>query len=271
MITYPLGVSTLTTRVLEAGAGNHAVVFVHGAGARADRWRENFPGIASAGRHTYAFDLPGHGFAVKDPNYPHSAPAYAEFLADFLSGLSFSRLTVVGTSIGAHAAALCATNGATAIDDLVLVGAIGIVPLGSELRRAMAARIRDTSPEGTAAKLGRLLGGSALASADRVTEEVLINNSPGALASLQRLAQYIEEKLDDDAVADPLEAVAKRVRVLTVWGGQDRSVPMNIAREAIAAVPSARSVVLEQAGHVSYLQFPDVFNQHLDDFLNAPA
>ena len=67
IIAYPFGVNGVTLRVLEAGAGTETVVFLHGLGARADRWRLNMPPLATAGFRAFALDFPGHGFSERAP------------------------------------------------------------------------------------------------------------------------------------------------------------------------------------------------------------
>ena len=41
MISYPLAVNGVLTRVLESGSAGLPVVLVHGTGGRADRWIRN--------------------------------------------------------------------------------------------------------------------------------------------------------------------------------------------------------------------------------------
>ena len=61
IISYPLEAGGVQTRVLECGTGGDTVVFMHGVGARADRWRSNLGPFAEAGYRCLAIDLPGHG------------------------------------------------------------------------------------------------------------------------------------------------------------------------------------------------------------------
>ncbi len=61
MIQYPLSIGGILTRVLEAGTGDEAIVFLHGLGARADRWRGTLQSFATQGFRCFAFDFPGHG------------------------------------------------------------------------------------------------------------------------------------------------------------------------------------------------------------------
>src|SRR4029079_1629118 len=105
MISYPLRVGTLDTRVIEAGGSGQTIVLVHGTGGRADRWSRNVDALAKAGHRVVAFDLPGHGFASKGAGIDCSVPGYRKFLAAFLDEMKIDKAVIVGTSLGGHVVA----------------------------------------------------------------------------------------------------------------------------------------------------------------------
>jgi pimeloyl-ACP methyl ester carboxylesterase len=53
---------------------------------------------------------------------------------------------------------------------------------------------------------------------------------------------------------------------LLLWGDNDRRSPMNIAEQLRDAIPNAELAVFENAGHVSNMERPDVFNAHVRRF-----
>ena len=99
-LSYPLGAAGVTTRVIEAGEGDRPVVFLHGVGARADRWQRTLPAFAKAGFHCYAIDFPGHGFATKGHGPDYGTPGFAHFVAGVLDALGLEHPALVGTSLG---------------------------------------------------------------------------------------------------------------------------------------------------------------------------
>src|SRR5258707_12486552 len=108
MISYPLRVGSIDTRVIEARASDFSgepIVLVHGTGGRADRWLRNVDALAAAGHHVYAFDLPGHGFASKGAGLDCSVPGYRKFLGGFLDAMKIDKATIVGKSLGGHVGA----------------------------------------------------------------------------------------------------------------------------------------------------------------------
>jgi 2-hydroxy-6-oxonona-2,4-dienedioate hydrolase len=264
---YPRDVNGVATRVLEAGSAGMPVVFVHGAGGRADRWAHNLEALAAAGFHAYAIDLPGHGFAVKGPGVACSVPACRDFLGGFLDSIGAARAALVGTSLGGHVVAAYTAGNPDRVKAVVLAGSLGLVPVGEQTRLRVQAGLADQTLEGVRAKLQRLLGEPALVTPEMVDEDVRINNSPGAKESFSALGRYVAARLDDDVVGAQLAAA--RVSTLLIWGEQDQSVPLDIGRAAARLMPKARLIVLPGAGHAPYLEKPETFNRAVIEFLSG--
>lgn len=267
MIQYPLGVDGVLTRVLEAGAGDRTMLLVHGVGARADRWRRNLEGLASAGYHPYAIDLPGHGLAQKGPDIPGTVPEYARFARAMLDDLGAGEVYLVGTSLGGHVCATAACDMAERVAGLVLVGTVGITPIGAERRRRTQSIVGETSWEAVGGKLRVVLHDEALATEELHREEFRINNSPGAAESFERIAAYFGNDLDDDAVGDRLAALADAFPVLIVWGREDVGFPLELGEAARAKLPGSRLAVMDDAAHAPYFERPEAFNRIVTDFL----
>jgi 2-hydroxy-6-oxonona-2,4-dienedioate hydrolase len=170
VLQYPLGASSIVTRVLECGSGEDHVVFIHGLGARADRWRVTLSAFAAAGYHGFAFDLPGHGLATKGAGVPLSVPSFADFLTAVLDQLGIRRAFFVGTSLGAHVTATVACNALDRVRGLILVGAIGLIPLGAEAGDAIRRNVRQRSRDAIAGKLAFVLADPRILSPAMVEE-----------------------------------------------------------------------------------------------------
>jgi 2-hydroxy-6-oxonona-2,4-dienedioate hydrolase len=268
-IAYPYAVDGVLLRVLEAGSGPETIVLLHGVGARADRWRRNIGAFATAGYRVFAIDFPGHGFSDKRAAARHGAPAYASLVRDFASNVAPGRpVILIGTSLGGHVAAIAALANPAAIRSLVLVGPIGLRPLGADARRRIAESIVDTSLEGIRQKLSFVLARKDLITPEWVEEENRINTSPGAAEALAALAAYFAEQLDDDVLsAEQLRALVAAVPTMLVWGADDAVVPIAVADELERAlgVPLVR---ITSAGHLPYLESPHEFNDAVLAFLS---
>lgn len=271
VIMYPFAVDGTATRVIEAGSGAKSVVFIHGLGARADRWVANIAAIAEAGYHCYAIDLPGHGFADKAADYPYGVPAFAKFVEGFLDGMEIERATVVGTSLGGHVGAFFACDNPDRVRALVLVGSVGVIPLGREAAEAVRVNVKNTTREGTEAKLKFVFAKHEMITDALIDEEVRVNTSPGAAKAFEVLGDYIAEKIDWDNIGDRLAEFARTKPVLLVWGEEDQAVPLGIGLKVQQKIKNADLVRMPGCGHVCYLEDEIMFNQSVLEFMNGVA
>jgi pimeloyl-ACP methyl ester carboxylesterase len=267
-IAYPYGVNGVLVRVLEAGVGPKTIVLLHGLGARADRWRRNLGVLASAGFRVFALDLPGHGFSEKSGKFPHSVPEYARLVAAFVDSVNGRGTTIlVGTSMGAHVAARATLADPDAYQGVVLVGPVGLRPLGTEARASIAGSIVDTSFEGIRRKMTSVVQDKRLVTAEWVREEYCINNSPGAAQALGAIAKYFAEDVDADALGEEgVGALLDAVPTMFVWGERDEIIPLSVAEE-IERTHGVTATRIEGAAHLPYFENPNDFNSALVTFL----
>lgn len=264
--SYPAVAGGRLTRVLQAGSGDDLVLFIHGVGARADRWRRNLPAVAIAGYRGLALDLPGHGFAFKGEGFAYGVPGYADFVEAFMDEQSIESAHFVGTSLGAHILGTVLCRQPSRARSFSLVGATGMFPIGEEARQKIAGRITDTTREGIRRKLSSVLFDASQVTESLVEEEWRINNSPGAAESFQMLATYFREQLDTDVIGERLAAHGLARNSHIVWGADDRSVPLAIGRK-VEALLGAPLLVIPRAAHAPYWEASEVFNSDLLRFL----
>ncbi|MCY4424751.1 MAG: alpha/beta fold hydrolase [Acidimicrobiaceae bacterium] len=271
MIQYPVEADGVLTRVLAAGAGDDHLVLVHGVGARADRWRRNVDALAGAGWHVHALDLPGHGLAQKGDGPDYTVPGYARFLEGFLDVIGATSAVLVGTSLGGHAVATLACRRPERVRALVLVGSIGLIPWGAERRAGTRGRLRDASRESIEGKLRLLLHDEAMVTEEWLTEEVLINNSPGAAESFRQISDYVADFIDDDVIGPRLAELENGPPIQLIWGRQEQAVPLETGLAAHELLTSSELAVIDAASHAPYYEQPEEFNRILLDFLNRTA
>jgi pimeloyl-ACP methyl ester carboxylesterase len=269
-LSYPITVTNCQTRVLEQGQGSSAVLFLHGVGARADRWRQNLAACSAAGLHAYATDFPGHGFASKGSAVKHSVSAYASFVIDLMDELELAEVSLVGTSLGGHVAAEVSRRESQRVTALVLVGPTGIEPVGVRARESIAAALTETSLEGIRRKLRTLVYDEQMVTEDWVAEEFRINNSAGAAESFRGLSDYFRNDIDDDAIHDALARERPDLPCLLAWGAKDVMVPATLAQGVLADLPAeSQYVEIADSAHAPYLEQPEAFNDALLHFLNV--
>ncbi len=255
MISYPLQIDGVMTRVLQSGLSGDAVVLVHGTGGRADRWARNLDALAEQGYRVYGGD------------FDHSVPGYAAYLAKLIAALDVGQVTLVGTSLGGHVVSRCALDHPELVSRLVLVGSMGLVPVGEEARKRIQNGANNQTRDGIREKLNRVIANPALVTDSFAEEEFLINNSPGAAPSFKRLGEYIANQLDDDVVGERLAGLD--LPMLLVWGSEDKTVVPAVGRRARDLLKGATLAVISGAAHTAYYEKPDAFNAIFLDFMKG--
>ena len=272
VIQYPIRAGGGSTRVLAAGSGSRNVLFIHGLGARADRWRRNLPTFAKAGYRCAAADLPGHGFASKTGDFDFSVPACADLTLDLLDALQMERAALVGTSLGGFVGATVALLAPERISALVLVGTIGIAPMGETARQNLAARFGTVDRAGIEGKLRTVIHDDArLVTESWIEEEWRINNSPGAREAFAAISEYIRSGIDGDVVGERLAALAGRPPTAVVWGSEDRAVPPAVGLVVNDLLHPELFAEIPGTGHCPYLEADTEFNRIVIEFLDRRA
>ena len=271
ILEYPWQVHGTATRVLEAGQDGIPTVLLHGVGARADRWRKNLPALAQLGLHVYAIDLPGHGFAGKgDAFADYTVAGYAQFVGGFLESIGARRAILIGTSLGGHIAGKLTCDAPERSVALVMVGTLGVVPMGPTAREAIAAGLLDASETGVRRKLRRVLCQTSLITDQWVANEARINSSPGAEASFGVLSDYFRQAIDQDLVGECLAGLEAPPPTLLIWGQEDNSVPVSVGEQAQALLGAEVQLrTIHSTGHLPYLEAPDDFNTIVSEFLQS--
>lgn len=226
----------------QAGEVGPHLVLLHGLAGSGAWWRRNLPALASAFRVT-AIDLPG--FGSSHPNARlilDEAPAQ---VAALLDELGIERSHVVGHSMGGLVAGALAADHPERVDRLVLVDA-GFLSLDPTWRHRISGPLR-TLPWTSLTILPTLLRDVARSGPVRM-----------ARATAQVLREDWRHKLPE--ITAP---------TLVIWGEHDRICNPRIGRQIAAAVPGARLVVIQGAGHNPMWEKPGAFDRAVLDFLRG--
>jgi pimeloyl-ACP methyl ester carboxylesterase len=245
----------LRTRYLVRGAGPPVLV-LHGWGASIEAVYPIVTGLAPVAT-VYALDLPGFGHS-EPPGEPWGVEDYQGFVAAFMDALAIVGPAIVGHSNGGRIAIRMAATEPTRASRLVLVDSAGIRPRRTLrwYRRVGMAKVgkyaaRLLGPPGERLR-GRLVGRAA--SADYLA----------AGPMRPTLVRLVNADLRPHM---PVIAIP----TLLVWGSEDSDTPLSAAREMERLIPDAGLVVLEGAGHYSYLDQPARFARIVSHFIAPPG
>jgi 3-oxoadipate enol-lactonase len=248
-----------------AGAGE-TVVFLHGIGGNARNWHRQV-GMLADRYHAVALDLRGYGDS-EDYEGPLLFTDFAADLIRLLDHLGVEQAHLCGLSLGGRIALDFHDHHAERVRSLVLVDTFP----GYEASFTQTGRerfVRDRRQP--------LLEGKEPADIAPAVAATLV--SPKAGAEVTQLLVESMGRLHKESYLKTIEAMTMympvadlariRVPVQIIVGADDRLTPPAISHKMAAAIPGARLLVIEDAGHLSNLECPDIFDRCLRDFLDT--
>jgi pimeloyl-ACP methyl ester carboxylesterase len=260
---YPVETSLGEVRVIDEGSGDVGVICLHGAAARAERWRRNLPAFAAENLRAIAYDLPGHGFSQAPGGTVPSVSQMAQQVAEVARSVGLIRHVVLGTSLGGLIALRHALDSNEGVQGVVAVGTLGLIPYGAG---NSSSGIRRRSYADTEQKLIRLLG-------ENPVNENLLREEHGYISCgtrqgfLDNLASFMETEVDQSLLVDDLMNPARNFPILFVWGSLDPVISVDDAAEIISGIKDSSLVRLTRSAHAPYLTEPEGFNQAVITFL----
>jgi pimeloyl-ACP methyl ester carboxylesterase/putative sterol carrier protein len=269
----------IETFYLEAGPLDAPpVVLVHGLSATNASMLPLIPAL-SKDFHVLAPDLPGHG-GTEATGAAHAARYLGDWLVAFLRETGEQPAVLVGNSLGGRTSLEAALNSPDDVRGLVLlcpavafrklrqlVPFVRIVPdeiaaLPVRVPRRMAMR----GLRGLFADPSRLPQTWYEAAIDEFIRVITIRQNRLATFSALRHI-YLDEPFGETGFWDRLPQL--RPPALFVWGDRDVLVPAGFARFVEEALPTAKSVVLQDCGHVPQFEYRDLTAQLTRDFLES--
>ncbi len=249
-----IDVRGLRTRYLIRGSGSPVLV-LHGWGASIEAVYPILTGLAPAAS-VCALDLPGFGQSELPPK-PWGVEDYQAFVAAFMDALQIERPTIVGHSNGGRIAIRMAATEPERAARLVLVDSAGIRP-----KRTMRYHRRVGM-----AKLGKYAARYLGAPGERLRARIVGRVASTDYAAAGEMRPTLVRLVNSD-LREYLPRIS--VPVLLVWGAEDTDTPLADARLMEKLIPDAGLVVLEAAGHYSYLDQPARFARIVSHFV-APS
>ena len=256
---------------LEAGAGEPALVFIHGNGADHTAWHHQIA-YFSPRRKVIALDLRGHGRSSKDPERRYSQD---RFVADVLAALrtaGIQRAVLVGWSMGGSVAARLACEHPELVVALVLV---------------------DHNVEAAKAELGLNLGKYTSAAIVRGLEEDFAGRGfrtmvdswfPEEGPEIDVLKQWLWEAgmqagretvlgIRGIGVHEDRRRWLREMHrpTLVLQGGASYLGGRRIGEYLHDLIPGAELRIFDGHGHALFLTAPEAFNQALEGFVDRVA
>ncbi len=275
---WHLDVGGVDVAYVDSGGSGPPVVLVHGLSSYLSYWEYQIPHLAKSGYRVLALDLPGYGQSGR-PDAPYTPPWYADVVAGFMDGVGVERAVVLGHSMGGQVAMTLALEHPERVSGLVLSAPAGIERFTAGDARVMSAywtegRALETTEEELRYTFTRVVFNRVDDGVERLLQErVRMQHTPEFRGTSVAVARSIVGMLDHPVI-DRLGEIA--VPTLVVYGTDDRMIPnpllhggrtSTIARQAEAAIPGSRIVLVPGGGHTVHHDAPDAFHAAVDPFL----
>ncbi|MBX3204894.1 MAG: alpha/beta fold hydrolase [Labilithrix sp.] len=247
------------------GAGDPAIVLLHGLLFDGGMWRGQVEPLAALGR-VVVLDGPGHGKSEPAPRF--MLEEHADALYDAFGEIGIRRAIVVGLSWGGMVAMRLALQHPAKVAGLALLDTsaeVDALAKRVKYRAFIAMHRRVGFPYALFDKeLAPLMFGA------RTRAE-----NPELLAATYRRTMGFERGgLSRAAIAVVVhrknvlpELPRVRVPTLVVCGREDQSTPPERSEAIARAIPGAKLALIDGVGHMSALEDPDAVNAHLVPFV----
>ena len=242
------------------------VVFLHGLGANKDKWGAGIYSLTQ-GHECVFLDLPGEGESSFSSEDDYSPLSQVERLANFFKAIGLSQMVLVGSSIGGCIASLYAAQHPYQIEKLVVISPAGFSTTYPSL--AMKA-FQDSGvhPFGyrnvnELKQFWRLVFHQPPKVISFMAEAIAARGKRG----YHKIDKIIQDYRTSGCY--PLEKAFSSVKAetLIIWGREDQVFDYTCTQSAMSLLPSATVKIIEDAGHVPYLEKSTETVEALCDFL----
>ncbi|MEQ8549756.1 MAG: alpha/beta hydrolase [Cyclobacteriaceae bacterium] len=253
----------------DEGAGQ-PIVLIHGTAASLhtwDAWTEKL----KKDYRVIRFDLPAFGLTGSHPKRDYSIKAYMDVLDELLNQLSVDSVILVGNSLGGKIAWQYAALHPEMVSKLALLDASGFTTEKGQPWIFGLARIPILN-----SLISRITPRSII---KKNVEAVYFDDTKVSEALVDRYYEMALRKGNRQAFIDraqlnmksKLPLLAKiKCPTLILWGANDAWIPVSHALLFENALPNARTVILENAGHVPMEEVPQrslaAFKKFLKEF-----
>lgn len=241
------------------GEGEETLLILHG-------WMGSIPAMAPIwkyfmnNRKVVVLDFPGQGGKSGKLVEPWGVPEYSEMVRSFMEELKLDKPDVIGHSFGGRVIIYLASKYQDIFNKIILTDAAGIKPKMTIKRFIKRASVKISkaiikllySNEKREEKLGKLR--NKFASSDYAALDTdVMRGTFNKIVTLN--------------LKDNLKNI--KSPTLLIWGDKDTATPLYMAKIMEKEIKDSGLVVLEGAGHFSYLDQSSRYNIIVENFLGG--
>lgn len=249
----------------DIGEGNTPIIFLHGYPFDKTMWQGQLAFLQSSYR-LLPCDIRGFGKST-DQDSSLSIDLFAQDLVLFMDALNIDKAIVCGLSMGGFIALNAQKRFPERFEALILCDT-QCIPDSPEVKEKRYATIEEISTNGAA--------GFNEGFIKSVFHKSTLANKKELVAKLRQVVFFNSKHIIKQgllALAERSETCSSlneiRIPTLIICGREDEVTPLAQSEQMHASITGSILQVIEHAGHVSNLEQPDIFNQHLHNFLSA--
>ena len=231
------------------GQGDKYAVILQGWGTTMEMY-DSVAAAISSGRKVVQLDLPGFGKS-DEPREAWNLDAYSDFFCKFLEALDIHETTLIGHSYGGRMIIKMATRDSLPfkISNIVLIDSAGVIPIRTFKQKVSIRKYKI---------LKKILSNKVIyfLFPEVVDEWKSRQGSADYRNSSEIMKKCMVMAINED-LTDRLSMIKQDT--LLIWGDKDTATPMRDAKIMEEKIPNSGLVVLEGAGHFSYLEQPARF------------
>jgi 3-oxoadipate enol-lactonase len=239
------------------------IVFLHAFPLNRSMWDPQVEGLKSQFR-IITIDLRGHGES-EAPMWRYSLGQFAEDIKGLLEHLGISKAAFVGLSMGGYILFTLYRKYPSLFNALVLADtrATADTPEAKATRFSMA-QIAYKRGSSTIAELmlPKLLGSTSLDHRQDLVEQLRHMITANEISGIVGDLMAMEERPDSTLLLRDL-----KIPTLVIVGEEDVASPPEEVQGMAEHIPGAKFTIIPEAGHVSNLDQPKLFNQSIREFL----
>ena len=189
-----------------------------------------------------------------------SVTGLVDYVIDFVEYKKYEKVNVLGNSLGGHIALLYALARPDKVNSIILTGSSGL------FESAMGTSFPKRGDyEFIKKKTQATFYDPDVASKELVDEVFdIVNDRNKAIRVIATAKSAIRHNL-----SDKLHQV--KAPTLLVWGKEDQITPAFVGEKFHELIEHSKLVFLEKCGHAPMMEHPDLFNNHLESFLEELA
>ena len=241
---------------IEKGCGDATpIVFLHGVGSDKSVWRPQLEHFALT-RRAIAFDYPGYGDS--DPAPPDTTrDDYATAIIAGLHALGINRAHFCGLSLGGIVVIAIHHQLPDCCASLTLADTFAVHPEGKAIYDRSLAGSQDL-PSMARARVDFLLAQPAREAVKREVIETMSRIDPAAYR-IGAEAVWLADQRDRMSTID--------IPTLIICGEADQPTPPGLSYALHRDIAGSRLEMVADAGHLTNIEQPKVFNLVLENFL----